>query len=257
MASTSERPWLSRPDLSPSKSRQPEQNESTMIGILVKAIESFLSEAAKLLAGKAFKSQPSLCKEILRLYLSLEELTDKASVIYKSLESFTAQYEVLKNNKDLQIQIRQEARDLLDSLKRFEAELKGVFVKLKLVGGQELSVTLVKVPEASYTLFKKYFVEDLAPTFVADPEGRKYVFRIVVENQKYELVNSDKLGRLSLDLDRLFEEGKIGYAIIDFSDRQQTAQMLRDCRQDLSRLRAASESLAETLKQNCDLKTIL
>ena len=228
-----------------------------MLKILISFIETFTGEIAKHLAGKTTVSRSQVCKDLLRVYVALDELLQKSTVTYQTFETYVNAFDKLRDSTEYRIRIRQEFRDLVNTLKRFEDHLKSAFSTLKLVGGSELSVKLAKVPEASYSLFKKHFVDDLAPKFVADPLAHKYVLRVAVQRGQHELVNVDSMGNISLDLDQLFSNGQLDHEIIDFTDERKTGEVLRDCSDDLVRLSTVTQSLADLIKKNCDLRSIL
>lgn len=228
-----------------------------MLSILIKIIEIFTSEIAKKLAGKLSTSKTDICSEILRLYIVLEELLQQATSAYQLFEEFINNFESLNNDSNFKQDLRYEARELLECLKRYEKQLKKVFIKLKLLDDTNLSIRLTEIPESSYTLFKRFFVDDLAPKFIADKSGKSYVLRLTVNRKKHLLVGTNKLGHISLDLEKLFSEGFLVYEINDFSSKSQRLNILQSCSSDLLKLKAVTESLKKLIKDNCDLKELL
>jgi len=228
-----------------------------LLTILLKLFETFTAEIAKKFADKAIGSKPDVCRELIRLFVVLEELLHAATKAYQVFEHYVDNFDSYKDDFEYKRTMRQEGRELLGCLKRFETYLKKVFVKLELLDESNLSIRLVEVPESSYSLFKKHFVEDLAPRFIADRSGGKYMLRLARGKNDYSLVSTNNLGHLSLDLDRLFKEGALVYEVIDFNDQQRVSQVLSDCSTDLLKLKAVTESLKVLIRKNCDLKNIL
>jgi len=227
-----------------------------MLTILLKLFETFTSEIAKRLVS-IIGSSKDVCRDLLRLYVVLEELLQQATSAYQVLEEYVNNFDVLKNDVEYRRAMRHEARELLAYLKRFEQHLKKVFLKLKLLDESDLSIKLAEVPESSYSLFKKHFVEDLAPRLIADKSGARYVLRLAVSKTEHSLVSVNKLGHISLDLDQHFKEGRLVYEVIDFSDKSKVSQVLDDCSQDLLQLEMVADSLRALVRNNCDLRKLL
>lgn len=228
-----------------------------MLAILVKIIGVFTSEIAKKLAEKISISKTDICSDLFRLYIALEELLQQATVTYQLFEEFVEYFNQLKDNDDFKLTMRYEARELLDCLKRYEKLLRKIFIKLKLIDDEGISIRLAKVPESSYTLFKRFFVEDLAPKFIADRTSNKYVLRLTVKKSKHEIVKFNKLGHISIDLEKLFNEGYLAYEIIEIGNKEMLADVLVECSNDLLALKNATEALRALIKSNCDLQKIL
>ena len=110
---------------------------------------------------------------------------------------------------------------------------------------------LLEVPEASHSLFKKYFVDDLAPRLVSSPGGDKYFLKIMRDRTTHNLINTNAIGHASLDLQTLFDEGVLAHEFIDFSDQKRFSLLKDECKDDLVLLETNFKSLARLLKENC------
>jgi hypothetical protein len=228
-----------------------------VLAIVLRLIESFTSEISKRLLDRVLGPKTDVCRELFRLYVVLEELLQQATTSYQVFEHYVLNFDVLKNDPKYKLAMRQESRELVELLKRYEIHLKKVFLKLKLLDEADLSIKLAEIPESSYTLFKNYFVEDLAPRFIADGTGANYVLRITVNKTRHSLVDVNKLGHISLDLKHLFDNGHLVYEVIDFSNTQYVKQVLQNCSLDLLKLKEVMESLGGLIRNNCNLQELL
>jgi hypothetical protein len=228
-----------------------------MIEIIASITQIFISKIATKLTEKLEFSKKSVCKELFRLFVILEELLEQSTSAYQLLEEFVENYYSLYDDNDFKQKLRYEVKDLLNYLKRYEKQLKKVFTSLKLLDDNDLSIKLTEIPESSYTLFKSYFVDDLAPKFIADRSSNRYVLRIAVNKKKHSLVGTNNLGHISMDLERLFKDGYLGYEIIDFTTESQRLRILEACSADLLKLKEVNESLKKLLKDKCDIQSLL
>lgn len=228
-----------------------------MFGALLELISVFATEITKKLAGKVVDAKSGICSELFRFYITLEELTQSATVLFESFQQYVTDFDNLSVDEEFKRSLRVEARRLLDSLKRFEDRLKALLIKLKLMDDSDVSIRLVKVPESSYSLFKKHFVDDLAPKFVADPSGHRYVLRVANTTGKHDLINHDKVGGVSIDLDQLFNEGHLTYEVVNFSDQVQVEQIIADCSNNLIQLNEVQRAFATLIRDNCDIEKVL
>jgi hypothetical protein len=227
-----------------------------MLGPVVRLLDAAERELGDKVEGAIAECQ-GLCHELVRFYVSIEELLECATSCYHSFESYVHTFDVLKDDASFKQSVRRKTKEVLDSLKRFEGRLKSVFVKVKLMGEVQLAVNLVQVPESSYSLFKKYFVEDLAPKFLADASGTRYVIRIVKDTKEHPLLIRDNLGNVSLDLDDLFARGVLSHETIDFRDKIKVRQIIEDCSEELKRLSDIQESLGQLIRRHCQLAEML
>ena len=163
----------------------------------------------------------------------------------------------LKENAEYKIRLRHELREFLNSLMRFEKYLKKVFVKLDLLDDSDVSIKIVQVPEASYSLFKEYVFDDVAPKFVADSTGTHYILRLATATGDRPLVNVNNLGHVSLDLDRLFKEGTLIYEMRDFDHLRDVKQVLHDSSAQLVQLRSVVNSVRTLIHANCDPRELI
>jgi len=89
--------------------------------------------------------------------------------------------------------MRTHTKLLFQTLTRFEDHLERVFTRLKVIGQGDLCIQLSQIPESSYGLFKKYFVNELAPRFVAGKDAEEYVLRITLHKGDEELVKTNPI----------------------------------------------------------------
>lgn len=227
-----------------------------MLAVLLKLIDAFSTEIGKRLATR-LSDRLDVCRSLLRLYVSLEELQAAAVAAYEDFEHYVSRFDELNVDGEFKLRLRTDVRALLEALKRFEEYMRRVFVKLDLLDDSDASLKLALVPESSYALFKKYLVEDLAPQVVANRQGTKYLLRLVTAKSSASLVNVNRLGHISVDLDSLFEEKVLVYELVDFDIRHDIAKVLEDCAEELLALNAAREALKALLRKNCDLHKVL
>ena len=147
-----------------------------MLEVLTKVAGAFAAEVGKRLSSE-LSDRKDVCRELLMLYVVLDELTNQATSMYQSFQRLLDESEDSSESGEKKLELRKEMRDLIATLKRFEDRLKRVFFKIELLDDTDLSIKLVEVPEASYSIFKKHLVDDLAPKLLADREARSYILR--------------------------------------------------------------------------------
>jgi hypothetical protein len=196
-------------------------------------------------------------RQIIRLYFTLEELLERATALHESVERYIDEFRVLQHDTDFMIRMREHTKLLLQTLTRFEDHLKSVFARLKVIGQGELCIKLSRIPESSYSLFKKHFVNELAPRFVAGKDAGRYVLRVAVHKGGEELVNVDKLGQASLDLSALFESRQLDYELFDFTDPDNTARLSHESRASLVTLKRVTDELGQAIRDNIDIQSLL
>lgn len=113
------------------------------------------------------------------------------------------------------------------------------------------------MPDSSKDLFKTYFVDDLAPRFIADKTGSKYVLRLTTKNNNtHKLVDINQLGHVSLDLARLFKEGHLSHEVIDIRNKRKVSGFLREFSDDILKLKSTTELLQTLIRTHCKLGDI-
>src|SRR5205823_192833 len=85
----------------------------TMLQVLIKIFEAFATEIAKRFAAKVTEDKGLLCRQLLRLHLSLDELLAQAGETYECFREYASRFNELKGNNDYKLLIRTHMRELL------------------------------------------------------------------------------------------------------------------------------------------------
>lgn len=202
------------------------------------------------------KLDRGVCRELRGLFDAAEELLQRAAAFHKLFERLAASPGQLGGNPDARQSLRRELKALLQTLARYEGRLKDVAAKLSLLDEEDLSIRLYSVSGSSESIFKTHFVKDLAPQFVANLPGTEYVLRRTKRRTGDDLVSINELGHISLDLQRLFKEGRLTYETVDLNNRGEVDAFLGDLSDGIKDLRSAKDSLRALILKHCKVEDL-
>jgi len=84
-----------------------------MFETVIKLIQVFVKELLKASATKLVNSRGSICHDLFRLYVALEDLSDAATTLYASFQRYLQDIETLGLSEDHKVTIRRNTRHLL------------------------------------------------------------------------------------------------------------------------------------------------
>jgi hypothetical protein len=202
------------------------------------------------------KLNRGVCRELRGLFDSVEDLLQRARAFYKLFDRLAESPEKLKADPGAKQQLRNELKALLQALVRYEVRLKDVAVKLSLLDEGGLSLKLYDVPGSSADIFETHFVKALAPQYVANKDGTEYVLRRTERRTGESLVTIDELGHISLDMTRLFKEGRLTHETVDLSNRGDVDSFLVGLDKGIKDLESVQASLRALILKHCKVEDL-
>jgi|GEM_PF-4777434 len=233
-----------------------------MLEVVTSVINTLAAKIAEILLNPVVNprlDKRNVCQNLGHLYFVSQLLSRQATRFHHAFENFTKATSNDDNNEVKQ-KLRRELRELLNWLQKYEEHTREMFVALNLVNDSEdnpLGSTFVAVPWSSARLFQKYFVDDIAPRFVANAPGSEYLLRTTINVTNHPVVEFDQLGRISIDLRKLFKEGHLSWEGIDISDKSKVSGFSQELAADIQKLEAATKRLGDIILKHCELGEIL